>query len=367
MPRIFYLASDLGPTGPAKLVSLLAPALPRDRYECAVGAVKGAGESFAEGLRKADIRVDTFPLRHPADWNGLRTLRTAVAAFRPDVIHALGPVATLLARWLLLPWRGAGAGAKLVVSAVDRSPGGCSGWLTSHAARAADRIVAASVTEAARYAGFGIDPVRVVLIPPAVATPYETDGAAFRRSLDIPPDGRLILAAGRFDAAAGLKTAVWAFDVVKYAAPNLYLVLVGDGPERERLTRFGKALGFDDYRVRFAGTRPDVPALLTQAEIVWVTHTHGGTNVALEAMAAGKPVLAVRTPDLAEVVEDGVTGKLVAATDRVQLAAFTNEWLEHPEAARAFGAAGRARVADRFSVGTLAARHAALYDGVLAT
>ena len=373
MSRVLYVASDLGPTGPAKLVALLAPALPRPAFEAAVVDLTGGGGVALLGpLRDAGVPCYAAPLRNVTDLRGLRDLHRVVEAFAPDVIHVCGPKAARAVAVLSLP--GLRSPAKIVASGLDAPQYGLAArWHRTLTGRVA-RFVAPTQAEAARYFANGVPADRVTIIPPAVAPVRpRTDGtiaaaaAILRVALAIPPAARLVIAVGRFDGVAGLKSAVWAFDVVKYLAPDLHLVLVGDGPERDRLERFAKALGFDDYRVHFVGVRPDVPQLLGLADIVWITHERGGVNVALEAMAAGKPVVAFGNSDLAEVVVEGVTGRLVTPGDRVQLAAISNELLEAPDAARALGEAGRRRATDHFGVDAMASRFASLYDEVVRT
>jgi len=362
-----YVASDLGASGPAKLVSLLAPALPRVRFEAAVVDLSGnAATMMVKPLRDAGVPCYDAALRSVTDLRGLRNLLRVVTAFAPDIVHVGGPEA---ARALaLLSYAGPAFRVPVVASGLDAPRRGLDAWWHRKLTRRVARFVAPTHAEAARYVANGVASDRVAVIPPAVAPcDPSPDGAEFRATLGIPPAARLVVAAGRFDGVAGLKSAVWAFDVVKYVAPDLHLILVGDGPERERLERFAKALGFDDDRVHFVGVRPDVPQLLRLADLVWVTHERGGVNVALEAMAASKPVVAFRTPDLAEVVIDGVTGRLVTTGDRVQLAAAANELLEAPEAAHALGEAGRHRAIEHYGVPAMASRYAALYDELVRT
>lgn len=299
------------------------------------------------------VRTDRFLKFH------LRTVtafRALVRRVEPDLIHTDGPAAVRVGH-LLTRFAFSRRRPKLVASTTAEAG---DNWLTRCGLRGADLVVARSNAEAERYYSLGVSRDRVTRIPFGVARAGTPDPIAFRRSLDIPQSGRLVIAAGRFDAASALKSAVWAFDVVKYAAPDLYLVLVGDGPERERLARFAWALGFDDYRVRFAAAR-DAAEVLGLGEVVWVTHTRGGVELALAAMAAGRPVVAANTPDLAEVVEDGVTGRLVAPADRVRLAAVTNELLEEPDLAQALGDAGKGRVAERFPAAEVGKRFADAY------
>jgi len=365
MPRIFFLASGLGPTGPAKLLAMLAPVLP-ERFTIAVGVAGPLAGPYFAPLKQAKIEVVSLPVRHAIDFNGLRNLRDAIERFKPDVLHCLGSRAAMLARLLTLPKVGFRVRPPVIISAADRPSFGLDGWFARQTVRAAAKVIAPTHAEGERYRTYGVPADRVAVVPPGIAEPptKRIDPNAFRRSLGIPKASRIVIATGLFDAVAGLRSAVWAFDVVKYVATDLHLVLVGNGPERERLERLSKAIGKDDYRTRFAGIRADVPSLVRLAEVVWVTHERGGTNVALEAMIAGIPVVAVRTADLAEVIEDRATGRLVAPADHVELAAVTNELLENPAFAQSLGAAGRQRALERFPLSLMAERFGAIYDEV---
>jgi glycosyltransferase involved in cell wall biosynthesis len=362
MPGIFFLASDLGPSGAAKALALVVPAL-ADRYRVAVGVLGKPGGPFDAALVEAGFSPVPLPIRGLLDAGGLREARKWVRAFGPHALHAIGPTATRLAPLMTRTGAANGKPRPIIVSAADDPGGGLRGWWTHKILRGVARVVAATHAEAIRYGQLGVPAERVEVIPPGVPpAPPAPDPVAFRKALDIPNGARLVMAAGGFDATSGLRSAAWAFDVLKYPVPDVYLVLVGDGPERIRTERFARSLALDDYRVRFAGVRSDVPALLGLAEVVWVTHARGGINFALEAMAAGKPVVAADTPDLAEVIEDGVTGRLVPPEDRIRLAAMTSELLADPVLAGQFGAAGRARAAERHSVSEMTDRYALLYE-----
>jgi glycosyltransferase involved in cell wall biosynthesis len=308
MTRVFYLASDLGPNAVAKQLALVAPRLPPDAVATAVG-VLGEPEPFAGHLAATGVEVVRLPIRHSIDVPGAMTLARAVAAYNPDVLHAWGAFAARAARVLGLSGRFTHVRPRVLVT------------------------------------------TRADLRPCVAAAPPPPDPADLRRSLDIPESGRLILAAGRFDNTAGLRHAIWAFDVLKFAIPDVYLVLAGDGPDRGRTARFSSALASGDHRVRFAGTRPDLAALMGLAEVAWVTHTRGGTNIALEAMAAGVPVVALANPDIARVIEDGATGRMVPAGDRIRLAAVTNDLIDKPADRLRLGSAGQAAAQTRFAVG----------------
>jgi glycosyltransferase involved in cell wall biosynthesis len=155
-------------------------------------------------------------------------------------------------------------------------------------------------------------------------------------------------------------------DILKNLADDLHLVLVGDGPDRTRLEQFARAIGVAG-QVHFLGNQPDVAALLALAEVVWVPgRVDGSVNVALEAMAAGRPVVASDLPGLAEVVCDGETGFLVPPGDKVALARQTWGLLEDAGRRRRLGDAGRARVRQHFAAEDMVRRWAALYNSRVA-
>jgi glycosyltransferase involved in cell wall biosynthesis len=205
-----------------------------------------------------------------------------------------------------------------------------------------------------------------MVVPPAVATvPPTVDPSAFRSELGIPASSRLILAVGRMDNFDRFRNAIWGFDVLKHLTPDVWLVLVGDGEDRPRIEAFARKLGHDDVRVVFAGARPDAAGLMHLGEVVWVANRNaGGTNVALEAMAAGKPVIASALPNLSQIVRDRETGFLVSPREPPALARRTWQLFNDPNLARGLGEAGRARAVTAFSTAAMAERFSEVYDGV---
>ena len=150
-----------------------------------------------------------------------------------------------------------------------------------------------------------------------------SEAIGLRERLGFPATARILMAAGDYTPGDGMRMAVWAFDVLKYAAPDLHLVLVGDGPGRERVLSFARALGSDDYRVHFL--TDDSPAsVVSEVDIVWGTHPRGGAAFLKAALAVGKPAIAMRTPDT-----ERLTGALLTpAGDPVALATATRMSLD---------------------------------------
>jgi glycosyltransferase involved in cell wall biosynthesis len=348
MRKILFLTPTLACGGAARQLTLLAANLPRDRFQVRV-LVLGVESPWAQALRQRGVEVLALGRRRAFDLVPFLNLRRATQEFQADVVHAWGPGALRLARF-------AGLRSPLIAGAVlppNRAPD----WLDLRLLCRADRVLALGEAEAVRYQTLGISPQRLVIAPPAVEAAVEAAGATAAH-----PAGRLIVALGPLEPYKGFRDAIWAIDILSYLYADLHLVLVGDGSERERLQAFAQASGAA-RRVRFAGLMPDPGPLLRQAALVWVpSRTAGGVNTALEAMAAGKPVVAANLPHLAEVVLDGETGLLFNPGDKPGLARQSRLILDDPARGRQLGAAGRRRAADYLAPKRLVEQAAALYE-----
>jgi glycosyltransferase involved in cell wall biosynthesis len=131
--------------------------------------------------------------------------------------------------------------------------------------------------------------------------------------------------------------------------PEATFVIAGDGPARSILAAQAESAGLAD-RVRFLGSRRDVPDLLAACDVFVLPSLIEGLPLSvLEAMAAARPVVATRVPGTDETVVDGETGMLVPPRDPEALAHAIRSVLSDPERASRFGSAGRARVLGDFS------------------
>jgi glycosyltransferase involved in cell wall biosynthesis len=122
------------------------------------------------------------------------------------------------------------------------------------------------------------------------------ESASIRPRLGLPSGTPLLMAAGDYAPGDGMSMAVWAYDILKYVAPELHLVLVGAGPGREAVVRFARTLNPDEHRVHFL--TDDRPAsVIIEADVVWGTHPSGGVPFLKAALVLGKPAVALRTRD----------------------------------------------------------------------
>jgi sugar transferase (PEP-CTERM/EpsH1 system associated) len=189
--------------------------------------------------------------------------------------------------------------------------------------------------------------------------------ARIREDLGIEPANRVVMNTGGFRSIKDHPMLFRAFARVHRNNPDARLVMVGSGDARDPragLDRLAAELGIEGA-VRFAGIRRDVPRLLRVCDVyVNSSRFEGMSNTILEAMAAGKPVVATAVGGNPELVAEGVSGFLVPAGEDEAMAARIEELLRDPSLRERMGAAGRARIETRHSMASMVRAYSDLYE-----
>jgi glycosyltransferase involved in cell wall biosynthesis len=164
-----------------------------------------------------------------------------------------------------------------------------------------------------------------------------------------PGQGRKVICVANFRRQKGHDVLLTAFADVARKLPDAQLILVGDGPLRQTVNEQTQALRLTS-RVRFEGEVSDVWSLLAEADVFALpSHFEPLGLAALEAMAAGLPIVATRVGGLHELVRPGVNGMLVSPGDSGGLARAITEVLSSRPLAEKLGRASRALAAARRS------------------
>jgi glycosyltransferase involved in cell wall biosynthesis len=174
-------------------------------------------------------------------------------------------------------------------------------------------------------------------------------------------DRPIVLCVARLDAQKGHTYLLPAVRNV----PNAIFVLVGDGSERASLEAQAANIGVRD-RVIFLGHRDDVAELLATCDLLVLPSLYEGLPLSvLEAMAAGKPVVATSVGGTPEAVLDGETGFLVPSRDPTALVRAIQRLLTDACLRRKMGMAGRRRVQRNFSPTQMVAGVTQTYEKLL--
>lgn len=179
------------------------------------------------------------------------------------------------------------------------------------------------------------------------------------------PEGFVVVHAGRLAAQKNQHLLLEAF--ARLAARPAALWILGDGPLRGALEAHARALGVAE-RVRWLGFRPNPYPFFRAADCFALSSDHEGLpNAVIEAGLCGTPSVSTRCrygPD--ELIEDGVSGRLVPVGDAAALAAALDAMAADPEAARRQGSVAGERAALRFDTATVCAAYEALFERVAA-
>ncbi len=193
----------------------------------------------------------------------------------------------------------------------------------------------------------------------------ETRGARPYRLAGKAGDSFVLGAAGRLAVVKGLDVLVEATALLSGEFPGMRLEIAGSGPERRNLEAAARDLGVGD-RLAFLGWRKDLAPLLAHWDLfVQPSRAEGFGLAALEAMAAGVPVIASAVGGLVELIEHDRSGWLVPAGEAEALAAKIGEALCDPAARHAVGEAGRQRVSAVFPMRSMVDATLAVYADLL--
>lgn len=164
------------------------------------------------------------------------------------------------------------------------------------------------------------------------------DPESLRRALGLRPSGPLVVCVARLVPVKGVEYLLEAVPLVRAAVPAATVMFVGDGPLRPLMERRAAAL-VRGGAVAFLGLRSDVPEILKLSDVAVLPSLNEGMGrAAVEALAAGRPVVASRVSGIQDIVVDGETGFLVPPADPRALADAVVRVLVTSGLAQAMGA-----------------------------
>jgi glycosyltransferase involved in cell wall biosynthesis len=345
--RVLHVVQEMAPGGAEAMMLTLADGSRAAGDEVAVAAAPGplAGEFPGPVFPLPMVRRRAWLVPKAAS-----ALRTAVRRWRPDLVQAYNPGMAVLAA--LATRRGARPRAFVVVHGLPEED-------YERAARllrwAGLPVLACGPGVAAGLEDAGC-PVMQTITNGVSAPPRPVERAAFLRECRLPSGPSFLVCVGRLAPIKNQALAV----VALAGVPDAVLAIVGEGAERRRLEDRVRWAGLGS-RVVFTGYRSDARAIMGAADIVVLpSRSEGLPGVALEALAAGRPLVATAVRGNRELLDDGRTALLVAPDDPEAMAGAIRRILEDPALAERLGTEGR-REAARYSVDAMVRRYLELY------
>ena len=364
--RVMMIVDRLDDTlgGGEMTVVSLASSLPAERYEVWVCTTRIAEGWPLETLKREGIK-HVHLARSGRSLMPFRELRRVLRDERIDIVHGhmfgSNVWAALLGRMARVPvviaqeqtWSYEGRPLRKLTDAVI--------------GRLVHAFIAVSTADAQRMHKLERIPLRKIHMIPNAWYPREVEAeAGLRAEIGVGPDAPIITSVAVLRPQKRLEILLEAFESVAARVPDAHLVLVGSGPEDERLERIVASMTAGE-RVHMVGQRSDVAAIWRVVDIAAMSSDFEGTPLsALEAMSAGVPLVATSVGGIPDIAQDGVSALLVPRRDPAALAAALERLLLDPDLRRRMGEAARER-AQEFTAERHAARNAELYERLLAS
>jgi glycosyltransferase involved in cell wall biosynthesis len=312
-----------------------------------------------------NVPLREFPIRSLFGVGALRQqlkLARHIGKRRIQIVHSFhfySNVFAIPAAWL--------AGAPAIIASI-RDRGVHLTPMQRHVQRAvcrlADCVLVNAESNREWLIGDGYDPSNIVVIRNGIDVPRFSRGRSFatRAELGIPECVPIVGMMARLKPKRGIEDFIDAAAIVSWNRPDVCFLIVGEGQKANRRTFTEDAayrqsildrirrLGLPD-KVKLTEFRSDVAAVLAEMDVsVLPSLNEGLSNVLLESMAAGVPVVATRVGGTPEAVEHGETGLLVPPSDPQRLATAIGRLITDRNLASRLGAAGRQSVRDRFGM-----------------
>ncbi|MEW5767278.1 MAG: glycosyltransferase [bacterium] len=362
--RVMQIIATLVVGGAESQLCELVKGLNKEKYEVSVCCLTRGGP-LKEKIEELGIPVYILGKRNKLDFTVLFRLVSLLKRKKVDLVHTWmftanmwGRLAAMLAR---IPCRIASE------RNVALAKGTCRNVIDKVLAGFTDLIIANSEGVKNSCLKAGLPSEKLIVIPNScdlARFDQRKDQGKIKSDLGIRDDSLLVGTVGNFkpQQQKGQQFLIQAAPEVLSLFPEAIFILVGDGPQREKIERLAVELSISE-KVRFLGQRRDVPDILSCLDVFVLPSLYEGLpNVVLEAMACRLPVVGTDVGGTNELVLDGQTGILVPPKDPERLAEAIVTLLRDKGLTRRMAEAGRKRVEEEFSLERMVNSVEEVYD-----
>jgi len=355
--RIFYLITDLDIGGAEKMLFELVKRIDRDKFMPEVGCLKGEG-ILGKRLEALGIKVRYFHIEKPWDIYKLFSIFFFLRQF--DILHSYLFHANIIGRVC-----GRIAGIPIIISSIrvcekkklyhlwmDR----ITSWMVNLEICVSKEVKNFTIEKA------GIPEHKLEIVENGIPDSFLDAVTSYRNK---KAHSFVVGTVARLSKQKGIEYLLYAAKRVIKQFSDITFFIAGKGPLASQLKELSIKLGISD-KVKFLGFRNDIPELLSVIDIfVLPSLWEGMPNVVLEAMAAGKPVIATDTGGSKDLIDSNINGVLVEPGNSEALAEAILKLLGNPAQRQRLGESARKTVKERFPIDKMVSKTEQIYTQLL--
>jgi glycosyltransferase involved in cell wall biosynthesis len=369
--NILHLISSSGYFGAEKVLVELAAAAKKTIPGASpfIGIIRNRYNPHSEicdAVKNTQVPCALFDCRSRFDLKTIRLLRAFIKENHIDVVHSHGYKSNFYAFAAALF-----TGVKKVSTVHN--------WIRTDAKlkvyemidklllRQFDKIAVVSEALVKELRASGIPDAGIKYIANGLAVEPVKEGGRekSRKSLGIADKARVVGTVGRISKEKGQIFLVNAAPAILEDFPEAVFLIIGDGELKDECAGRARALGLEKNFI-FTGIRNDIPVLLAGMDVFVLPSLDEGMPMAvLEAMAAGKPVVATGTGSIPRIIDEGKNGLVVEPGNSAALSGAVKRLLKDPAAAAVMGSAALNRIKSEYSADKMAGEYMKLYAGAL--
>lgn len=367
--KIAHLRSSGGYFGAEAVIYNLVRALPPEKYLQKVILMKTGlptYQDFASRLKEQSIQTEILPLRSRIDPAAIKQLARSLREQQVNILHCHGYKSDIIGYFVQKLF----SKIKLVAT--------MHGWtymnwkvmlyekMDTHFLRRFDRVIAVSTDVANQAKMEKIPESKIYVIPNAIDTAEYAQVKGDLNILDelgITNDDFILGTVARLSPEKGVEDLINAMPAVLAQKKECKLLVIGDGPEREKLEHLTGKLNIHK-NIKFLGVRNNIAQILPLLDIfIMPSHREGTPMALLEAMAAGRPIVAARVGGIPKIIESGQSGRLVSPQNPNELARAICDLAAQPQTMARFGLEARKQVESNYSFKTMSRQMTDFYEG----
>lgn len=364
--RVLLSSPGMGLGGAERVVAMLATGLAARGHEIVLAAPPGERDRDLSDVPHLRVALDDHGRAVTGALRTAAQLAGVVRRTRPDVVHAQNVKSAAISRTAATVAR---PGKRPPVLATFHGVTPAEYRRSARILRSVDQVACVSRSALERLLAAGLPASHATLVHNAVAPAPELDPdrrAALEREFELA-DAPVVAIVGRIVAQKAHERFVVAARAIADALPRTRFLVVGEGPRRRPVEQQVTAAGLDD-NVLFIGARPDARDIIARADVVVFSSDWEGLSItALEALAAGTPVVSTDVEGMRELLVGtaGVAGAVVTLDDGKALGKRVIALLQDERELQSMGSAGRTLIERDFSLEGMIDSYERLYLSLL--